>query len=113
MPNKNLPGFTTHGGKVSARTASPSELLTDDDLAEQAGRYFLAVPECLAWWTGGVYSGHSLKRKRNGWLLVVKMSLRRQPVVSFTEASTVAEAVRQFAIGIAHDLVDWYPDDYT
>ncbi len=87
-------------------------LIDEPKLAEQAGRYMLAVPETLAWYTGGVYEGHSLKRKGSEWLLVVRMALDGAPKVSFTRGGTIGQVFREFAVGIAFDLVDWYPDQY-
>lgn len=89
-----------------------SSLIDEDWLAEKAGQYMLAVPESLAWFTGGVYDGHSLSRRGDKWLLVVRARLKRHPMVSFTEATTVGKVFQQFAIGIAYDIVDWRADQY-
>lgn len=73
----------------------------------------LASPEALAWHTGAVYRGHSLKRKGSGWLLVVRVTLEGRRVVAFMSGETIGDVFRMFAVGASFDEVEWWEDNYA
>lgn len=112
MCNPTQPGSSNDSRPRPATSVGRNAYIDDDLLAERAGQYMLAMPQSIAWFTGGVYDGHSLSRKAGSWLLVVRMTLNRHPVVSFTEGDTVGQVFREFAIGIAFDLTVWRADQY-
>lgn len=81
--------------------------------AEAATRYLLCLLEVVAWYSGGVYDGHTLSRKEEGWLLVVRVRLDGRPMVAFSFGARPADAVGQFARSLARGSVQWRPDKYS
>lgn len=111
---KNAPRFASvRNGKENLAALPPHRPGEDSqELAERVGQYMLCVPECLAWWAGGIYDGHSLRRKGSNWLLVVRMTMDSTRVVSFTRGGSIGEVFSRFATGIVYDLVQWRADQY-
>lgn len=107
-----LPGTPPHRRVNSAGNTTRTSMIDDPTLAEQVGQYLLCIPETFAWYTHNSYEGHSLKRKGNGWFLVVRARIDGHPMVCFHQANTIGRVFRMFAIGIVNDLIDWHPDRY-
>lgn len=79
---------------------------------ERAGYWLSCACEQLGWYYGGVYTGHSLKRTSDGWLLVMRMTLGDHKVVSFTGDATPVDCIRSFAWQVRDNRVTWKPDLY-
>lgn len=112
MGEKPQPRDTLNRRENSAGIPSPTAMIDDKGLAEQVGRYLLCLPETFAWYTWDTYEGHSLKRKGNGWFLVVRCRQKGVPMVCFNQGDTIGRVFQMFAIGIANDVITWHPDRY-
>lgn len=83
-----------------------------DRQTETAAAMLLLMSEEVAWWAGKVYIGHSLSKRDDGWLLVVRATERGSSMVAFAGGRTQGDAVRQFAYELAHDLLVWRKDKF-
>lgn len=88
-------------------------MIDSPELAEQVAGYLLCIPETFAWYTEWNYEGHTLKRKGNGWLLVVRGRTNGGRRVCFYQGNSIGRVFRQFAHAIANDMVEWHPDQYS
>lgn len=77
-----------------------------------AGATIIAQSEEIAWYYGKVYEGHSVTRKDDHWLLVVRASDRTGHWVAFFSGSTQNQAFASFAWGVAHELISWSRDKF-
>lgn len=108
-----LPGTPADRRKDSAANTTLTGMIDDPRLAERVGQYLLCIPETFAWYTHQNYEGHSLKRKGNGWFLVVHCRDNGNRMVCFYQGDTIGRVFQQFAIAIASDLVTWHQDQYA
>ncbi len=112
MVNEQPAKQTPYGRKLSAGLPSKTAIIDDPVLAERVGAYLLSFPETFAWYTHDCYDGHTLKRKGNGWFLVVRATIERHRMVCFTQGDTIGRVFRQFAIALTCDQITWHPDQY-
>ena len=76
----------------------------DSVLIERASYYLLCLPETIGWHYKGVYAGHTLKQREDGWLLVVTIIKEATKYVVFASGQTPQEAVRDFAVRTVNNL---------
>ena len=109
---------TAHRIKCQSRLASQLRrrtVLNDNDgsyLNEKAAYFLLMLPEEVALYAGMVYQGHVLRRREEGWLLVVNASQGGVAKVTFYHADTHATAVRNFAWDLVNHRVQWKIDKF-
>ncbi|MCK5566181.1 MAG: hypothetical protein KAJ07_13135, partial [Planctomycetes bacterium] len=68
-----------------------------EDSQMRAGAYILCIEEALGWYERVIYQGHTLKKKEDGWLLVVKARKGDRAVVAFFEGGDPEECIRGLA----------------
>lgn len=107
-----------HRIKCQSRLASQTRrraIVCEDSgsyLNEKAAYFLLMLPEEIALYAGRVYNGHVMRRKEDGWLLVVNASLGGLPQVVFYSGATHADCVRNFAWDLVNGRVQWKKDKF-
>ena len=79
---------------------------------EKVGYYLTCMPETLGWYTHQTYTGHTLKKTDEGWLLIVRCEGKKGRKVSFTHARSIVDCVAGFAHLLASNQINWKNDLY-
>jgi len=77
------------------------------------GAFLADLAHYVAWETGRVYTGHTIKVKAEGVICVLKAKHKDNNEVAFFEGETLLRVYQQMWIGLHKDLVKWYPDRYA
>lgn len=104
---------TEHRIVNDAGTVANSNISFDTKRWEKAGTWLIAGPEVLGWYYKAVYQGHSLKRTRDGWLLIIRADFGRLGKVCFTRGSSPADCVLHAAWDIKERRMQWQEDAYS
>ena len=97
----------------SKNGSTHDEMLQRTALSEKAGQMMLTFEEAIPWYTGMTYDGHTLKRKTEGWLLVVRVHDNGNPLVCFIGGEDPTDCARSFAIAAIYGGVVWHEDKYA
>ncbi len=82
-------------------------------LYARAGTWLLDLPQVVGWYDKGTYTGHTLKRRENGWLLILRMEQRGKPMVAFQGGDDPEDCVREMARKLRAHRAGFRPDLYV
>jgi hypothetical protein len=80
---------------------------------ERLGIWLLCLPHIWAWYTGYVYTGHTMKKQATGWLLVLRFKDGNKGKVVFAEGYTPSECVKNLALGVKHKTLAFREDRFS
>lgn len=75
--------------------------------------WVLSLNEVLAWYTGVVYQGHTLKPTADGWMLVVRGKKKDEPLVAFVYGSSPHDCFLALAGKVGANMVAWKADRFA
>lgn len=75
--------------------------------------WIASLAEILAWYERAVYKGHTLKKTKDGWFLVVRADIKGQAMVAYLPGRDPESCFWLLAYDIKHAQVRWKPDKYA
>lgn len=82
----------------------------------RAGRtadWLFALHEVLAWYSGIVFTGLSIKKRDDDWLLVLRGTKGKKPVVLFVSGDDFEDCVLTVAKLVSRGQDSWLPDRFA
>lgn len=88
--------------------------LKQQHISENRATWFLLdIEKELAWATNATFRGLTLKDQGDGFLLVIRATKSKKPVVAFIGARTVLQCLEILASMAYYDQLEWKPDKYA
>jgi hypothetical protein len=86
--------------------------MTKVSKAEKIGYWITCLPESIGWYARMEYTGHSLTKKSDGWLLIVRAKRSQRAMVSFYHAQTIWDCFWRLGSDLTLNQVKWREDLY-
>lgn len=109
-PHADLPPFV--GAASSDNPENPVKEIDPAQRHERAGYWLLTLPELVGWYSKRVYTGHTLKKKADHWLLIIRARKGVRKQVSFHTGASPVDTVRVAAWSLASGQFGWKDDLY-
>lgn len=100
------------GTANSHRPEPVTKAVDPGGLYERAGCWLLSMTEMIGWYEKMTYTGHTLKKKKEGWLLIVRAKAGKSKRVCFVTGKTPLEAVKTASWMLATRGLAWREDLY-
>jgi len=104
------------GGGSSASSTGTEEFVRALDprgLYLRAGTWLLILPETLGWYEKVVYQGHTMKKREEDWLLIIRATKGGHAIVSFFSGPSPTECVRSAAVAARRKEMRWKSDRFA
>lgn len=76
-------------------------------------QFLYEMEEDLAWSHGAVYRGHTIRKQKGGYLLILRVQLKGKPLVGFYGGESIVDCWRKVYDDLHRKETFWRPDRYA
>lgn len=72
-----------------------------------------SLEQTLAWYAGATYTGHSIRRHKGEWLIVLRATFKGEAMVTFVRGETPYDAWYNLGLFLKKSQLDWTQDKFA
>lgn len=75
--------------------------------------WITCLEHVFGWLLRATFNGFTMRREKDGWLLIVRARVKGKNVVCFILGQTVADTFLHLASRVRDESMDWHTDRYS